>query len=298
MPARSTTPPSVRSFPSGPAKYKAGASGQAPSGVGKIRTHTLAALKAKGERFAVLTAYDFGAASALEAAGVEVCLVGDSLGTVVLGYENTVAVTMEDMLHHAKAVKRGIKRAMLVVDMPFMSYQLGPAQALASAGRLMQEGGAEAVKLEGGLEVAASVRALRQAGIAVMGHLGLTPQSVNALGGYRIQGRSAKDAAKLLKDAKALQEAGAFAVVLEGVPEALAAKATKALSIPTIGIGAGAGCDAQVLVWHDLMAALPGRVPKHARPYEQIYLRELAAVKAWAADVRSGKYPGKAETPA
>jgi 3-methyl-2-oxobutanoate hydroxymethyltransferase len=179
-----------------------------------------------------------------------------------------------------------------------MSYQLGPAQAVANAGRLMQEGGAEAVKLEGGLEVAASVRALREAGIAVMGHLGLTPQSVNALGGYRIQGRSAKEAAKLLKDAKALQSAGAFAIVLETVPEALAAKVTKALHIPTIGIGAGAGCDAQVLVWHDLMAALPGRVPRHARPYEQIYLRELAAVKAWAADVRSGKYPSKAETPA
>jgi 3-methyl-2-oxobutanoate hydroxymethyltransferase len=263
-----------------------------------VRTHTLSQLKAQGQRFACLTAYDYPGAQALEAAGIEVCLVGDSLGMVVLGYDSTLPVTVEDMIHHSKAASRGIKHAMLVVDMPFMSYQLGPAQALASAGRLVKEGGAEAVKLEGGSEVAASVKALRQAGIAVMGHLGLTPQSVHALGGYRIQGRSAAAAAKLLKDAKALQAAGAFAIVLEGVPAALAAKLTRALSIPTIGIGAGSHCDAQVLVWHDLLAALPSRAPKHARPYEQIYVREVAALKAWAADVRSGRYPSKAETPA
>jgi 3-methyl-2-oxobutanoate hydroxymethyltransferase len=255
-------------------------------------------MKAQGRRFACLTAYDYPGAQALEAAGIEVCLVGDSLGMVVLGYDSTLPVTVDDMIHHSKAAGRGLKRAMLVVDMPFMSYQLGPAQALASAGRLVKEGGAEAVKLEGGSEVAASVHALRQAGIAVMGHLGLTPQSVHALGGYRIQGRSAAAAAKLLKDAKALQKAGAFAIVLEGVPAALAAKVTRALSIPTIGIGAGPHCDAQVLVWHDLLAALPERAPKHARPYEQIFVRELAALKAWAADVRSGRYPSKAETPA
>ncbi len=263
-----------------------------------MRTPTLADLKARGSRFACMTAYDFPGASAVEAAGIEVCLVGDSLGMVVLGYDSTLPVTVDDMIHHAKAVRRGLKRAMLVVDLPFMSYQLGPAQALASSGRLLKEAGAEAVKLEGGAEVVESVLALRRAGVAVMGHLGLTPQSVHALGGYRIQGRSAAAAAKLLKDAKALQAAGAFAVVLESVPAALAAKVTKALSIPTIGIGAGPACDGQVLVWHDLLGAIPGRVPKHARPYEQVYVREVAALRAWASDVRSGRFPGPGETPA
>jgi 3-methyl-2-oxobutanoate hydroxymethyltransferase len=283
MPARSTTLPSAK---------------PSAAGAGKIRTHTLAQLKAQGRRFACLTAYDYAGALALEASGIEVCLVGDSLGMVVLGYDSTLPVTMEDMIHHARAAGRGLKKAMLVVDLPFMSYQLGPAQALANAGRLVKEGGAEAVKLEGGSEVAASVRALRDAGIAVMGHLGLTPQSVHALGGYRIQGRSREAAAKLLKDAQALEAAGAFAIVLEGIPAAVAAKLTRALAIPTIGIGAGAACDAQVLVWHDLLAALPGRAPKHARPYEQLYVREMAALRAWAQDVRGGRYPSAAETPA
>ena len=281
MPARSTTLPSAK---------------PSAAGAHKVRTHTLSQFKAQKKRFACVTAYDYPGALALEEAGIEVCLVGDSLGMVVLGYDSTLPVTVDDMIHHAKAAQRGLKRAMLVVDMPFMSYQLGPSQALANAGRLVKEGGAEAVKLEGGEEVAASVKAMRSAGIAVMGHLGLTPQSVHALGGYRIQGRSAAAAAKLLKDAKSLQAAGAFALVLEGVPAALAAKVTKALSIPTIGIGAGPHCDAQVLVWHDLLAALPGRTPKHARPYEQLYVRELAALKAWAGDVRSGRYPSRAET--
>lgn len=281
MPARSITLPSAK---------------PAAAGAGKVRTHSLAQMKAEGRRFACITAYDYPGALATEAAGVEVCLVGDSLGMVVLGYDSTLPVTVDEMIHHAKAVRRGLKRPLLVVDLPFMSYQAGPAQALASSGRILKESGAEAVKLEGGAEVAASVKALRQAGIAVMGHLGLTPQSVHALGGYRIQGRTASAAAKLLKDAKALQAAGAFAVVLEGVPAALAAKVTKALQIPTIGIGAGPACDGQVLVWHDLLAALPGRGPKHARPYEQLYVREVGALKAWAADVRSGRYPSKAET--
>ena len=262
----------------------------------KVRTHTLSQFKAQGQRFTCLTAYDYSAALALDAAGIDVCLVGDSLGMVVLGYDSTLPVTVEEMIHHAKATRRGLKRAMLVVDMPFMSYQLGPTQALLNAGRLVKEGGAEVVKLEGGSEVAASVVAIRQAGIAVMGHLGLTPQSVHALGGYRIQGRSAKAAAKLFKDARVLEAAGACAIVLEGVPAALAAKISKSLSIPTIGIGAGPHCDAQVLVWHDLLAALPGRAPKHARPYEQIFLREVAAIHAWARDVRAGKYPSAAET--
>lgn len=281
MPARSTTRPSAR---------------PAVAGAGKIRTQTLVQLKAQGGRFACITAYDYAGALATEAAGVEVCLVGDSLGMVVLGYDSTLPVTVDEMIHHAKAVRRGLKKPLLVVDMPFMSYQAGAAQALANAGRILKESGAEAVKLEGGIEVASSVKALRQAGIAVMGHLGLTPQSVHALGGYRIQGRSAAAAAKLLKDAKALESAGAFAIVLEGVPAALAAKVTKALAIPTIGIGAGPHCDAQVLVWHDLLAALPGRGPKHARPYEQAYVRSVAALKAWSADVRIGRYPSAAET--
>lgn len=289
MPARSTTLPS--------AKTSKGSLGPAAAaGAGKVRTHALLQMKAKGQRFACITAYDYPGALATEAAGVEVCLVGDSLGMVVLGYESTLPVTVEEMIHHAKAVRRGLKKPLLVVDLPFMSYQMGSAQALLNAGRILKESGAEAVKLEGGAEVADSVRALRQAGIAVMGHLGLTPQSVHALGGYRIQGRGANAAAKLLKDAKALQTAGAFAVVLEGVPAALAAKVTRSLNIPTIGIGAGPACDGQVLVWHDLLAALPGRAPKHARPYEQLYVREVGALRAWAADVRNGRYPSKAET--
>jgi 3-methyl-2-oxobutanoate hydroxymethyltransferase len=264
----------------------------------KIRTSTLLAMKKAGERICVVTAYDYPSALALEAAEVEVCLVGDSLGQVVLGYESTIPVTLDEMAHHARAVKRGLKRALLVVDLPFLSYQSGPQQALASSGRLMKEAGAEAVKLEGGAELAPSVRLLRQAGVAVMGHLGLTPQSVHAMGGYKIQAREPKAAAKLLADAKALQAAGAFSLVLEGVPGALARKVSRALAIPTIGIGAGAGCDGQVQVWHDLHGALPSRAPRHAKAFGSQFEGQVRALKAYAQAVRAGSFPGPEQTPA
>ncbi len=264
----------------------------------KQRVTTLQTLKTKGQRFAALTCYDYGQALALDQAGIEVCLVGDSLGMVVLGLDSTLAVTVEDMLHHAKAVRRGLKDALLVVDLPFLSYQSGPQEALRNAGRLIKESGAEAVKLEGGAELAPTVRFLRQAGIAVMGHVGLTPQSVHALGGYKVQGRSAAAAKKLIADAKALEAAGAFAVVLELIPSALAKRVTRALRIPTIGIGSGPHCDGQVLVAHDALGLLPGRVPGHAKVYEQLFVSTVQGMRAYAADVRAGRYPTAKHTPA
>lgn len=267
-----------------------------PSETAKVRTATLQRMKDAGVPISCVTAYDRPAALALEAAGVDVALVGDSLGQVVLGYESTLPVTLDEMIHHAKAVKRGLSRALMVVDLPFMSYQMGPEQALASAGRLMKECGAEAVKLEGGLEVAPTVKRLREAGVAVMGHLGLTPQSVHALGGYRVQGRGAAQAAKLLKDAKALQAAGAFSLVLETVPGPLAKKLSLALRIPTIGIGAGLHCDGQVQVWHDLLGALPGRSPRHAKAYANIFDTQVAALRRYQSEVRGGAFPTAKET--
>ena len=285
MPGRSITPPKSKAIVAGPP-------------AAKVRTSTLLRMKQAGERITCVTAYDYPGALALEAAGVDVCLVGDSLGMVVLGYESTLPVTLDDMLHHAKAAKRGLTRALLVVDLPFLTYQASPSQALMSSGRLMKEAGAEAVKLEGGAEMAPTVRHLRECGVAVMGHIGLTPQSVHALGGYRIQGRGKAQAAKLLKDARALEAAGACSLVLEGVPAALAKRISKTLAIPTIGIGAGPGCDGQVQVWHDLHGALPGRLPKHARAYGQQYAAQVAALKRFAADVRRGAFPSPAETAA
>ena len=257
------------------------AAGPAP----KVRTATLLRMKREGRRITCATAYDWPSALALERAGIDVCLVGDSLGQVVLGYESTLPVTLDEMLHHARAVKRGLTRALLVVDLPFMSYQLGPAQALASAGRLLKECGAEAVKLEGGAEVAASVEALRLAGVAVLGHIGLTPQSVHALGGYRVQGRERAAAARLLADARALERAGACAVVLEGLPGALAGRITRALAIPTIGIGAGPDCDGEILVTTDLLGTSPGSVPRHVRKHWHFAEQMSAAVVEWKAGV-------------
>jgi 3-methyl-2-oxobutanoate hydroxymethyltransferase len=267
------------------------------SEVTKVRTLTLLKMKQAGERISVVTAYDYPQALAAEAAGIEVLLVGDSLGMVVLGYESTLPVTVEEMLHHARAVKRGLSRALLVVDMPFMSYQEGPAQALHQAGRLMK-GGAEAVKLEGGAELGPTVALLKRSGIPVMGHLGLTPQSVHALGGYRIQARAQAEAARLLADAKALQAAGCFSLVLEGVPAALAKKVSAALRIPTIGIGAGPHCDGQVQVWQDLQAELPGRRPKHARAFASGFESRVSALKRYRDELRAGRFPGRDETAA
>lgn len=220
-------------------------------------------------------------------------LVGDSLGMVVLGYDSTLPVTLEEMLHHSKAVRRGLTLPLLVADLPFMSYQVSPQQALESAGRLLKEGGAEAVKLEGGLEMVETVQRLRQAGIATMGHLGLTPQSVHALGGYKRQGKSEAEATRLLESAKALEAAGAFAIVLEVIPEDLAQKISAAIHIPTIGIGSGKHCDGQVLVLHDALTMLPPdlRPPAHARAFAQLYEAGLKGIEEYVREVRDGQFP-------
>ena len=214
----------------------------------KVTTASLLQAKQKGEKITVLTAYDYSTARLLDEAGVDIALVGDSLGMVVLGYDSTLPVTMEDMLHHTKAVSRGVKRAMVVGDMPFMSYQINPDEAVANAGRFLQEGGASAVKLEGGRPIVETVIQILDAGIPVMGHLGMTPQSVHKFGGFKVQGKAESDAERILNDAKALEETGVFAIVLELVPKELAEQITKAVSVPIIGIGAGPFCDGQVQV--------------------------------------------------
>lgn len=249
--------------------------------------------KKNGQKISMLTAYDFPTAQAMDEIGIDIILVGDTLGNVVLGYETTLFVTMDEMIHHTKAVTRGAKNTMVVVDMPFLTYHLSVEDALRNAGRLMQEGGAQAVKLEGGKERATVVKAVVEAGIPVMGHLGLTPQSVHQLGGFKVQGRDLKTAKKLIEDAKVLEEAGCFAVVLECVPSALAEKITKDISIPTIGIGAGAGCDGQVLVSHDLLGLFSGHIAKFVRQYAQIGKIMREAFKAYKEDVESGSFPAE-----
>jgi len=258
--------------------------------------HDLAALRARGERFVMVTAYDANAATLLDDLDVPVLLVGDSLGMVVLGHETTLPVTLEDMIHHAGAVMRARPHALVVVDLPFGSYQQGPAQALASAVRVMKESGADAVKLEGGARVVETVRTLVEAGIPVMGHLGLTPQSVAQFGGFRVQGRDATSAATLVDDAIALGEAGAFAVVLECIPASLAARVTGSSPVPTIGIGAGIDVDGQVLVWHDLLGLTSGRSPRFARAYADLRTTIGGAITAFVSDVRSGAFPTAEES--
>jgi 3-methyl-2-oxobutanoate hydroxymethyltransferase len=249
--------------------------------------------KAKGQRrLAMLTAYDSGAADLIDEAGVDMILIGDSLGMVVMGRADTLPVRLEDILHHCKAVCSGPRRALVVADLPFMSYEAGPREALASAGRLFQEGGARAVKLEGGLEVLPQVRALVQAGIPVMGHIGLTPQRVAALGGFRTQGANAQSAVQLVRDALALEEAGCFAIVLECVPKELAAHITKELAVPTIGIGAGPDCDGQVLVFHDAMGLYPGKPLRFVKRFANLHPLMLEAAKAFVAEVREASFPG------
>lgn len=242
----------------------------------------------------MITAYDYPTARAADAAGVPALLVGDSLGTTILGLETTVQVTLADILHHTRAVARATRRAMIVADLPFMSYQPSVELAVRSAGRLLQEGGATAVKLEGGQPVAESVRRIVEAGIPVMGHLGLTPQSVYRLGGYRMQGRTAAEAGRLLADARALQEAGAFAVVLELVPGWLAAEVTTALRIPTIGIGAGPECSGQVQVLADLAGLDPEHTPRHAHVYAPLGTDLRRAIAAYVRDVQEGLFPAAA----
>lgn len=258
----------------------------------RITLRDLAEAKDRGERWPMLTAYDAMMARIFDEAGVPVLLVGDSAANVVYGYDTTIPVTMNELVPLVAAVSRVTRRALVVADMPFGSYQSGPEQALAEAARFLKEGGAHAVKLEGGQRVLAQVESLVGAGIPVMGHLGLTPQSVNALGGYRVQGRGGAGE-RLIRDAKDLEAAGAFAVVLEVVPAELAQRVTDTLSIPTIGIGAGNGCDAQVNVWQDLVGLTAGPRPRFVRPYADLRSAVTDAVRAWSEDVVSGEYPSQ-----
>ena len=257
---------------------------------------TFAKAKASGEKLTMLTAYDYSTAKLMDEAGVDSILVGDSLGNVVLGYEDTVSVTMEDMIHHGAAVARGAKEALVVIDMPFMSYQTSVYDAVVNAGRLMKEGRANAVKLEGGVEVAPQIKAITQAGIPVCAHIGLTPQSINAFGGFKVQGKTEAAAQKLIDDALAVQDAGAFAVVLECVPEKLATLVTEKLDIPTIGIGAGAGCDGQVLVYQDMLGMYSDMVPKFVKQYAQVGTQMKEAFAAYRKDVADGTFPAPEHT--
>ena len=262
----------------------------------RVTIHDLAAMRARGERITMVTAYDANAAGILDEHGVPVLLVGDSLGMVMLGHPTTLPVTLDDMVHHASAVVRARPRALVVVDLPFGSFQQGPDQALASAVRIVKESGADAVKIEGGARVVESVRAIVAAGIPVMGHLGLTPQSVAQFGGFRVQGRDASSAERIVEDAVALAEAGAFATVLECIPASLAARATEASPVPTIGIGAGDAVDGQVLVWHDLLGLGDGRSPRFVRAYADLRSVIGAAIDAFQDDVRSGTFPSAEES--
>ena len=257
---------------------------------------TFAAAKAKGEKLSMLTAYDYSTAKREDESGINGILVGDSLGNVVLGYEDTVSVTMEDMIHHGAAVARGAKNALVVVDMPFMSYEVTVEEAVRNAGRLMKEGRAGAVKLEGGVRVAEQIRAIVKAGIPVMGHIGLTPQSINVFGGFKVQGKSEEAARALLADAKAVEEAGAFAVVIEAVPAALAQMITDAVSIPTIGIGAGAACDGQILVYQDMLGMFSDFTPKFVKRYANVGEVMREAFANYAAEVASGAFPTEEHT--
>jgi 3-methyl-2-oxobutanoate hydroxymethyltransferase len=257
----------------------------------KVTTLTFRQKKERGEPITMLTAYDYPTAMAVDKAGIDSILVGDSLAMVVLGYENTLPVTMDEMLHHARAVARGAKSALLVGDMPFMSYQVSVDDALRNAGRFLQQGGMDAVKLEGGRERADAVRAITSAGIPVMGHLGLTPQSVHQLGGFRAQGKTASAAKRLLEDAQILEEAGAFSLVLEAVPARLAEYISKHISSPTIGIGAGAGCDGQVLVTHDLLGLFDRFTPKFVRKYANLHETMNKAFTDYHDDVASKRFP-------
>lgn len=251
---------------------------------------------AGGRPLVLLTAYDYPTARILDEVGLDGILVGDSVGNVVLGYPNTLPVTMDEMLHHVKAVARGLRKTFLIADMPFLSYQVSPEEALRNAGRFVQEGGAQAVKLEGGEEYAGVVEKIVSAGIPVMGHLGLTPQSVHRFGGYRVQGREETAARKLLHDARRLEEAGCFAVVLECIPGPLAERITRRLRIPTVGIGAGAGCSGQILVLHDLLGLTPDKPPRFVKQYRTLHLEIATAVEEFRSDVLEGRYPGPEHT--
>ncbi len=262
----------------------------------KVTVRTLRAKKRRGEPITMLTAYDYPSALAVDNAGTDIILVGDSLGMVVLGYETTLPVTMDDMLHHCKAVARGAKYALLVGDMPFMSYQVSVEEAVRNAGHFLQEANMDAVKLEGGRERVETIRAIVSAGIPVMGHIGLTPQSVHQMGGFRAQGKTAAAAKRLVEDALILQDAGVFSLVLESVPGRLAALISEKLEIPTIGIGAGVGCDGQVLVFHDLLGLFDRFTPRFVKQYAHLHATIAEALRAYNDDVRNRRFPAEEHT--
>jgi len=269
--------------------------GARPTPRPKITAPAVQEMKRKGQPIVVVTAYDHPTARLADDAGVDVLLVGDSVGTVVLGYESTLPVTMEDILHHTRAVTRAKSSAMVIADMPFMSYQVSPEQAVLNAGRLVQEGGADGIKLEGGERVVEAIRRIVEIGIPVMGHLGLTPQSVLAFGGYKVQARGEADQERLVREAHLLESAGCFSIVLEGIPAKLGGEVSRALQIPTIGIGAGVDCDGQVLVTHDMMGFNLGHTPKFVRRYASFAADMRAAFDRFANDVRTRQFPGEKE---
>ncbi|TET26266.1 MAG: 3-methyl-2-oxobutanoate hydroxymethyltransferase [Dehalococcoidia bacterium] len=257
----------------------------------RITVSQIREMKPKGEKITMLTAYDYVTAGLVDEAGVPLILVGDSLGMVVLGYESTIPVTMEEMLHHTRAVVRGTKKAMVIGDMPFMTYHVSVDDALRNAARFIQEGGAQAVKLEGGVNVAEKVKRIVDCGMPVMGHIGLTPQSIHQLGGFKVQGKTPQAAQKLLDDARALEEAGAFSIVLETVPAPLATLITQKVSVPTIGIGAGIGCDGQVQVINDILGSFTDFVPRHAKQYANLTDIIKKAITDYHEEVKAGKFP-------
>ena len=262
----------------------------------KNTTATFKKAKEEKQKITMLTAYDYSFAKLMDEAGINSILVGDSVGMVCLGYEDTLPVTMEDMIHHTKAVARGAKNALVVADMPFMSYQTSVYDAVVNAGRLIKEGGAQAVKLEGGFEVTEQIKAIVDASIPVVAHIGLTPQSVNAFGGFKVQGKSEAAAQKLLDEARAVEKAGAFAVVMECVPAKLAAKITEELSIPTIGIGAGAGCDGQVLVYQDMLGLFSDFTPKFVKQFANVGEIVKGAFEGYIREVQEGTFPAQEHT--
>ena len=257
----------------------------------KVTVQQLAEMKERGEKIPMITAYDYTTAALADAAEIPVVLVGDSLGMVVMGFESTIPVTLEDIIHHTRMVARGNKNSLIVADLPFMTYQVDPASALRNAARLLQDGGAHTVKLEGGENIAATVRRIVDCDIPVMGHVGVTPQSVNAFGGYRVRGRSLEQARQIVRDSLALEEAGAYAVVLELVPAPLSRYITERLTIPTIGIGAGPGCDGQVQVLHDMLGLFTDFVPRHARQYASLGQAIKDAFCQYSQEVRDGSFP-------
>ncbi|MCU0639310.1 MAG: 3-methyl-2-oxobutanoate hydroxymethyltransferase [Candidatus Krumholzibacteria bacterium] len=262
----------------------------------KVTTHSILKMKRSGEKIAAVTSYDFLSTKLIDETGIDLILVGDSLGMVIMGYENTIPVTMEEMIHHLKAVTRAKPSAMVAGDMPFMSYQASVEDAVRNAGRLVKEGGAESVKLEGGRRYVPVVEAIVHASIPVIGHLGLTPQSLHQMGGYRIQGRDDESAARMVEDAVALEKAGCYSIVLEGIPSELAQRITERVSIPTIGIGAGANCDGQVLVLHDMLGIHDRPLPRFVKVYDALGDRIRDAVGEYVEEVKTGKFPSMEHT--